>query len=96
MVASVRQIALVGLSLVLGTSPAWAAPPAMLMEHKGSLGLCFLLLTVACIGLAVVEYKDSQGRNLNLDIDRLAAAAAQRQARPPSDAATPLQKEGAR
>ena len=65
----------------------------MLVEHHGALGLSFGVLTVALGILGFLEWKALRGRNLDLEIDRLAAAAAQRQARVNSDASSLISDE---
>ena len=75
------------------TSPAWAAPPPILVQNQGILGASFAVLTIAVVVLGGLEYKESKGRSLDLEIDRLAAAAAQRQAKLSNDASALLEDE---
>lgn len=91
-----------GRSLVAGVTagwvlscPAWAAPPPVLVQNQGLLGASFAVLTLAVVVLGALEYKESKGRSLDLEIDRLAAAAAQRQAKLSNDASTLLEEEQA-
>lgn len=75
-----------GLGLALSTtSLAWAAPPEALVQNQGALTGSFVVLTLAFGGLAYAEFKANKGRSFDLEIDRLAAAAAQRQAKKSGD-----------
>ena len=85
-----------GLGLALSTtSLAWAAPPAALVNNQGALLGSFGLLTVALAGLIIVEMKSNKGRSFDLEIDRLAAAAAQRQAKKSGDISSLLDEDEA-
>jgi hypothetical protein len=77
---------LAGLGLAFSmTSLAWAAPPEALVQNQGALLGSFVLLSVALGGLGFAEMKANKGRSFDLEIDRLAAAAAQRQAKKSGD-----------
>ena len=77
---------LAGLGVALSmTSLAWAAPPEVLVQNEGALLGSFLVLSVVLGGLGFVEMKANKGRSFDLEIDRLAAAAAQRQAKKSGD-----------
>ncbi len=77
---------LAGLGLALSmTSLAWAAPPDALVKNEGALLGSFVVLTLALGGLGFAEMKANKGRSFDLEIDRLAAAAAQRQAKKSGD-----------
>lgn len=79
-----RSLAGLGMALSM-TSLAWAAPPDALVQNQGALFGSFILLSVALGGLAFAEMKANKGRSFDLEIDRLAAAAAQRQAKKSGD-----------
>ena len=91
--ASNRQMALMSLCLVIGTTSAWAAPPAFLMENKKLVGIVFFGSQRGLGGVVFLDYRATQGRSLDLAIDRLAFAAAQRDPRPQSDASALLSEE---
>lgn len=88
---------------VLASPYALAAPPKVLLDNQTTLGYSFAALTVAVVILGFSEWKN-RGQSLDLEIDRLAAAAAQRQAKvntdasglldePPTDLAKAAQQE---
>ncbi|MFN8609599.1 MAG: hypothetical protein U0931_18815 [Vulcanimicrobiota bacterium] len=77
------------------TSLAWAAPPDALVQNQGPLLGSFVVLSIALAGLGYAEMKANQGRSFDLEIDRLAAAAAQRQAKKSGDVSGLLDDEGA-
>lgn len=83
-----------GLGLALSTtSLAWAAPPEALMQNQGPLLGSFVVLSVVLGGLGFAEMKANKGRSFDLEIDRLAAAAAQRQAKKSGDVSGLLDDE---
>ena len=85
---------LAGLGMALSTtSLAWAAPPDALVQHEGALLGSFVVLTVALGALGFAEMKANKGRSFDLEIDRLAAAAAQRQAKKSGDVSGLLDDE---
>jgi hypothetical protein len=75
------------------TATAWAAPPTILLEHHGTLTIAFGFLSAAVGVLGFLEWKEWRERFKGLEIDRLAAAAAQRQARVNSDASALLAED---
>lgn len=85
---------LAGLGMALSmTSLAWAAPPDVLVKNEGALLGSFVVLTVVLGGLGFAEMKANKGRSFDLEIDRLAAAAAQRQAKKSGDVSGLLDDE---
>ena len=83
-----------GLSFgLMCTASAWAAPPTILIENHTALTISWGLLTLALGVLGFLEMKGAKGRTMDLEIDRLAAAAAQRQARVNSDASALLAED---